>query len=310
MTEITSGMVKELREKTSAGMLDCKKALAETKGNMEEAIDWLRKKGLSSAAKKAGRIAAEGLVSVYMDDTNTKGGIAEVNCETDFVTKNAEFQEYAGDASIVAMFTQADMDATKAFGCYKANKSFGERLTDLIAKIGENMNIRRVGYLEVEEGVISSYIHNAAIPNAGRIAVLVALESKADKEKLAELGKQIAMHIAAANPLFLNTKAVDPASIEREKAIFTEQAKASGKPDNIIEKMVEGRINKYFDEVVLEEQAFIMDNEKKVKDIVKDAAAKLGTDIKLKEFIVYRLGEGIEKKSDDFAAEVAAQLGK
>ena len=308
MTEITAAMVKELREATSAGMLDCKKALAENDGDMEKAVDWLRKKGLSSAAKKASRVAAEGLVSVLVK--GNKGAIAEVNSETDFVAKNDTFQEYACDAAIVALEAGADLEKMKTFECPKVNKPFSERLSDMIAKIGENMNLRRAKVLEVSEGVVSAYVHNAALPNAGKIGVLVALESKADQAKLAELGKQIAMHIAASQPLFLTINDVDANSVERERAIFTEQAKASGKPENIIEKMVEGRIKKYFDEVVLEEQVFIMDNDKKVKDIVKDTAAKLGSDIKLKEFVCFRLGEGIEKKSEDFAAEVAAQLSK
>lgn len=308
MAEITAAMVKELRETTSAGMLDCKKALVETNGDMEQAVDWLRKKGLASAAKKASRIAAEGLVSVAVE--GNKGAVVEVNSETDFVAKNDIFQEYVEDAAKVALATNGEVCDMKTFACPKCNKSFEERLTDMIAKIGENMNLRRAKVLSVDNGVVASYMHSALRPNLGRIGVLVALESTADKAKLAELGKHIAMHIAASNPLFLNIASVDSAAVERERAIFAEQAKASGKPENIIEKMVEGRIRKYYEEVVLEEQAYIMDPDKKVKQIIADAAKELGTEVVLKDYVCFKLGEGLQKKEEDFAAEVAAQLGK
>ena len=308
MTNITAAMVKELRESTSAGMLDCKKALTECNGDMEAAVDWLRKKGLASAAKKASRIAAEGLVAVAVD--GNKGAIVEVNSETDFVAKNELFQEYVADAALVALMNNGELCDMKTFQCPKVHKSFEERLTDLIAKIGENMNLRRATTLEVKDGVVASYIHNAAAPNLGKIGVLVALESKGDKAKLAELGKHIAMHIAASAPLFQTIADVDPAAVEHERAIFSEQAAASGKPANIIEKMVEGRIRKYYDEVVLEEQAYIMDPDKKVKQVIADAAKELGSDIVLKGYVCYRLGEGLQKKEEDFAAEVAAQLSK
>ena len=308
MTNITAAMVKELRETTGAGMLDCKKALTETNGDMEQAVDWLRKKGLASAAKKASRIAAEGLVAVAVD--GNAGAVVEVNSETDFVAKNDIFQDYVKDAATVALLRNGEVCDMKTFQCPKVNKSFEERLTDMIAKIGENMNLRRAKRIEVANGVIASYVHNAVQPNLGKIGVLVALESAGDKTKLAELGKHIAMHIAASNPLFLDVASVDPAAVEREKAIFSEQAKASGKPENIIEKMVEGRVRKYYDEVVLEEQAYIMDPDKKVKQVIADAAKEMGTDIKLKEYVCFRLGEGLQKKEEDFAAEVAAQLAK
>lgn len=308
MTNITAAMVKELRETTSAGMLDCKKALTETNGDMEQAIDWLRKKGLASAAKKASRIAAEGLVAVAVD--GNKGAVVEVNSETDFVAKNEIFQEYVEDAAQVALMYKGEVCDMKTFQCPKVHKSFEERLTDMIAKIGENMNLRRAKMIEVKDGVVASYIHNAARPNVGKIGVLVALESTGDKTKLAELGKHIAMHVAASAPQFLDIASVDPAAVEHEKSIFAEQSKASGKPANIIEKMVEGRVKKYYDEVVLEEQAYIMDPDKKVKDVIAEAAKELGTDIKLKEFVCFRLGEGLQKKEEDFAAEVAAQLSK
>ena len=306
MTDITAAMVKELRETTGAGMLDCKKALTETAGDMEKAVDWLRKKGLASAAKKASRIAAEGLVAVAVE--GNKGAVVEVNSETDFVAKNEIFQEYVEDAAKVALMSNGDVEAMKAVTCPKAGKAFGERLTDMIAKIGENMNLRRAKVLEVKDGIVASYIHSAARPGLGKIGVLVALESTADKAKLQELGKHIAMHIAASNPLFHTIADVAPEALEREKAIFSEQAAASGKPANIIEKMVEGRIRKYYEEVVLEEQAYIMDPDKKVKDIIANAEKELGAPVKLAGYVCFKLGEGLQKKEEDFAAEVAAQL--
>lgn len=308
MTEITAAMVKELRETTSAGMLDCKKALTETNGNMEQAIDWLRKKGLASAAKKASRIAAEGLVAVAVE--GNKGAVVEVNSETDFVAKNEIFQEYVEDAAKVALMNDGDVEKMKAFGCPKCGKTFGERLTDMIAKIGENMNLRRAQVLSANNGIVSAYIHNAARPNVGKIGVLVALESTADKAKLAELGKHIAMHVAASAPIALTIADVPAANVEHEKSIYAEQARASGKPENIIEKMIEGRVRKYYDEVVLEEQAYIMDPDKKVKQVVADAAKEFGADIKLAGYVCFKLGEGLQKREEDFAAEVAAQLGK
>ncbi len=308
MTEITAAQVKELREITGAGMLDCKKALVEAGGNMETAIDWLRKKGLATAAKKASRIAAEGLVSVYVE--GNRGAVAEVNSETDFVAKNEIFQDYVSDAALVAYKNDGDIEKMKACVCPKCGKTFAERLTDMIAKIGENMNLRRAAVLEVKNGVVASYIHNAAGNNIGKIGVLVALESTADKAKLQELGKHLAMHIAASAPIALDIAGVDPTAVEHEKSIFAEQAKASGKPENIIEKMVEGRIRKYYEEVVLEEQAYIMDPDKKVKQVVADAAKDLGADVKLTGYVRFKLGEGLQKKEEDFAAEVASQLKK
>ena len=310
MADITAAMVKELRETTGAGMLDCKKALVEANGDMEQAVDWLRKKGLASAAKKSSRVAAEGLVAVAVD--GNKGAAVEVNSETDFVAKNEIFQEYVEDAAKVALHCNGDVEAMKAFVCPKCadSKTFGERLTDMIAKIGENMNLRRAKVISRNNGVVCAYVHNAVRNGLGKIGVLVALESSADKAKLEELGKHIAMHIAATAPIALNIAGVAPEAVEHEKSIFAEQAKASGKPANIIEKMVEGRIRKFYEEVVLEEQAFIMDPDKKIKDIVADAAKECGTDIKLTDFVFFKLGDGLQKKEEDFAAEVAAQLGK
>ena len=306
MAEITAAMVKELRETTGAGMLDCKKALVEANGNMDEAVDWLRKKGLASAAKKSSRIAAEGLVAVKVE--GNKGAVVEVNSETDFVAKNDIFQAYVEDAAKVALATNGDVEAMKNVA--ENGKTFGERLTDMIARIGENMNLRRAKVISVNNGLVCSYVHNAARDGLGKIGVLVALESTGDKAKLADLGKHIAMHIAATAPIALNIASVDPAAVEHEKGIFSEQALASGKPANIVEKMVEGRIRKFYEEVVLEEQAYIMDPDKKVKAVVADAAKELGTDVKLTDYAFFKLGDGLQKKEEDFAAEVNAQLNK
>lgn len=307
MANITAAMVKELRETTGAGMLDCKKALVEADGDMEQAVDWLRKKGLASAAKKSSRIAAEGLVAVAID--GNKGAVVEVNSETDFVAKNEIFQAYVEDAAKVALKANGDVEAMKEVKG-SDGKTFGERLTDMIAKIGENMNLRRAKVISVNNGLVCSYIHNAVREGLGKIGVLVALESSADKAKLAELGKHIAMHIAASAPIALNIEGVSKEAVEHEKSIFAEQAAASGKPANIIEKMVEGRVRKFYEEVVLEEQAFIMDPDKKVKAVIAEAAKDAGTDIKLVEYAFFKLGDGLQKKEEDFASEVAAQLGK
>lgn len=308
MAEITAAMVKELRESTGAGMLDCKKALVEANGNMEEAVDWLRKKGLASAAKKSSRIAAEGLVSVVIE--GNKGAAVEVNSETDFVAKNDIFQAYVEDAAKVALACNGDVEAMKNAQDATSGKTFGERLTDMIARIGENMNLRRAKVVSVNNGLVCSYVHNAVHAGLGKIGVLVALESSADKAKLADLGKHIAMHIAAAQPIALNIANVDPAAVEHEKSIFAEQAAASGKPANIIEKMVEGRIRKFYEEVVLLEQNFIMDPDKKVKDVIAEAVKECGADITLTDYVFFKLGDGLQKKEEDFAAEVQAQLNK
>ena len=301
MAEITAAMVKELRETTGAGMLDCKKALVEAGADMEKAVDWLRKKGL-------GRIAAEGLVAVAIE--GNKGAVVEVNSETDFVAKNDIFQDYVADAAIVALKNDGDVEKMKACNCPKCGKTFGERLTDMIAKIGENMNLRRAKVISVNNGLVCSYVHNAAKEGLGKIGVLVALESSADKAKLADLGKHIAMHIAATAPVALNIEGVPAEAVAHEKSIFAEQAAASGKSANIIEKMVEGRIRKFYEEVVLEEQAYIMDPDKKVKAVIADAAKDAGADIKLTDYAFFKLGDGLQKKEEDFAAEVAAQLKK
>ena len=301
MAEITASLVKELREKTGAGMMECKKALTETAGDLEGAIDFLRKKGLSVAEKKAGRIANQGLVAVAVN--GKQGAIVELNSETDFVGRNAEFQEFLGQVVTIAMSNKGDLDAVKAADLN--GKSVEASLTDLIAKIGENMSLRQSSYVDVENGVVVPYMHSAVVPNQGKIGVLVALESAADEGALKELGHKLAMHIAAVAPKFKTIESVDADALAREKAIYMEQAKNSGKPANIAEKMVEGRIRKYYEEVVLMEQSFIMDPDKKVKDVIADAAKSAGSEISLKSFVRYNLGEGLEKKEEDFAAEVA-----
>lgn len=308
MADITAAMVKELRETTGAGMLDCKKALVEANGNMDEAVDWLRKKGLASAAKKSSRIAAEGLVAVAVE--GNKGAAVEVNSETDFVAKNDIFQSFVEDAVKAALNCNSDVEALKNANDANSGKTFGERLTDMVARIGENMSLRRTKVVSVNNGLVCSYVHNVARDNLGKIGVLVALESAADKEKLANLGKHVAMHIAASAPIALNIASVDASAVEHEKEIFREQAAASGKPANIIEKMIEGRVRKFYEEVVLEEQAYIMDPDKKVKDVIADAAKEFGTDVKLTDYVFFKLGDGLQKKEEDFAAEVNAQLAK
>lgn len=308
MAEITAALVKSLRETSGAGMLDCKKALVETNGNMEEAIDWLRKKGLASAAKKASRIAAEGLVSICVNENG--GAVVEVNSETDFVAKNDIFQNYVENAAKAALAVKGDLDGLKSFVCPVEGKDMGTILTDMIAKIGENMNVRRSAYLGVNNGTVSAYMHSAVRPNLGKIGVLVAIEGNADKAKMQELGKHIAMHVAATNPISLTVSEVPAEAVAREKAIFSEQALASGKPANIVEKMVEGRIRKYYEEVVLEEQSYIMDPDKKVKAVIEEFAKENNAEVKLSGFVCFKLGEGLQKKEEDFAAEVAAQLGQ
>lgn len=298
MAEITAALVKELREKTGAGMMDCKKALTETKGDFENAVDWLRKKGLSAAAKKSGRVAAEGLVGVLADGKT--GAVVEINAETDFVGRNEEFQAFVRSVASHAHAKGDDIEALKA--------AKGGELTGLIAKIGENMALRRAKRLSVGSGVVAGYIHNQVAPGLGKIGVLVALESTAPADRLALLGKQLAMHIAAAKPEALTTADVDPAKLERERNVLAEQARASGKPEAIIAKMVEGRLRKYYEEVVLLEQTSVLDNETKIAKVVEAAAKQLGAPVKIAGFVRFGLGEGIEKAASDFAAEVAAAV--
>lgn len=307
MAQITAQLVKDLREKTGAGMMDCKKALGETDGEMEAAVDWLRKKGLSAAAKKSGRVAADGLVGVVVE--GAAGAILEVNAETDFVARNDSFQNFVETTTQLALSAQGDVEKLKESAYPGASRTVAEQLTHTIATIGENMTIRRSDYLTVGQGVVTSYVHSAAKPGLGRIGVLVALESTGDQNKLGDLGKQLAMHIAAASPQFLTPSDVDAATLEREKAIYRDQATASGKPADIVEKMVEGRVRKYYEEVVLLEQAYIMAEKTKVSQAVEAAAKDIGAQVKIAGFVRYGLGEGIQKEESDFAAEVAAVAG-
>jgi elongation factor Ts len=306
MAEITAASVKELRERTGAGMMDCKKALAENNGDMEASVDWLRAKGLAAAAKKAGRTAAEGLVGVAVE--GTRGAVVEVNSETDFVAKNEQFQDFVRNVAGLALQTGTDVEALKA-ATYPTGGSVEEKLTDNIATIGENQSLRRAAVLEVGEGAVVSYVHNAAAPGMGKIGVLVALEGSAPVETLQTLGKQLAMHIAAANPLALNAEDLDPALLERERAIAVEKANESGKPANIVEKMVEGSMAKFRKEHSLVSQLFVMDNKTPVADVVAAAGKEAGAPVALKGFVRFQLGEGIEKAESDFAAEVAAAAG-
>ena len=306
MAEITAASVKELRERTGAGMMDCKKALAENNGELEAAVDWLRAKGLAAAAKKAGRTAAEGLVGVAVE--GTKGAVVEVNSETDFVAKNEQFQEFVREVSKLALNAGGDVEVLKN-ASYPGGATVAEKLTDNIATIGENQSLRRTAVLEVSQGAVVSYIHNAAAPGMGKIGVLVALEGAAPADALQSLGKQIAMHIAAANPLALDADGLDAGLLERERAIAVEKANESGKPANIIEKMVDGTMAKFRKENALLSQLFVMDNKTPVADVVAQAGKEAGSPITLKAFERFQLGEGIEKAESDFAAEVAAAAG-
>jgi len=307
MAEITAALVKELREKSGAGMMDCKKALTENGGDIEAAVDWLRKKGLAAAAKKAGRVAAEGLVGVAA--SGTQGAMVEINAETDFVARNDQFQDFVRKTTEIAVSNSGDAEKIKT-AAYPGGGTVTDKLTNLIATIGENMSFRRSVGLSVTNGVVASYVHNATGPGLGKIGVLVALESTGDKEKLLALGKQLAMHVAAASPMSLSVAELDPAAIERERSVLAEQAKTSGKPDNVIAKMVEGRLRKFYEDVVLLEQVFVVDGESRVSAVVEKAGKEIGAPVTVAAFKRFALGEGIEKKVDDFAAEVAAQAGR
>ncbi|MEJ0010151.1 MAG: translation elongation factor Ts [Alphaproteobacteria bacterium] len=304
---MSAQLIKELRERSGAGMMDCKKALDETRGDMEAAIDWLRKKGLASAAKKAGRVAAEGLVAVAGDGTTA--AMIELNSETDFVARNEQFQALAHEIASEALESGTDIEALKQQKMSATNKTVSEAITAAVATIGEHINLRRVVTLSVKDGVVATYIHSAVKPGMGKIGVLVALESTGKKDVLEALGKQVAMHVAAAKPEAISRETVDTSKLDREKSVLIEQAIASGKPKEIAEKMVEGRIRKYYEEVVLPEQLFVIDGKTKVADVVKAAEKDAGAPIKLVAFERFALGEGIEKQQDDFAAEVAKQAG-
>lgn len=303
MANITAALVKELREKTGAGMMDCKGALNETDGDLEAAVDWLRKKGLAKAAKKAGRVAAEGLVAV--ESAGRHAALVEVNSETDFVARNDGFQAFAREAAKIALDTDGTLEGLQAATFPGSSETVQEKLSNLIATIGENMTLRRVAKLEVAKGVIASYVHGQITEGLGKIGVLVALESEGDVDALSTLGRQIAMHVAATNPAALDASGVDPAVVERESNILRE--KNAGKPDHVMAKIVESGLKSYYKEVTLLEQPFVHDGSKTVAQVLKEAAGKVGGEVKLTGFVRYALGEGIEKEeAPDFAAEVAS----
>ena len=303
MSAITPSLVKQLRELTGAGMMDCKRALEECGGDLEAATDWLRKKGLAAAAKKAGRVAAEGLIGIRLE--GTMGALVEVNSETDFVARNETFQQLVRHIAGLAPGARGDVEALKKMVVSASGRTVADEITQAIAVIGENLKLRRTAYLEVPRGLVAGYVHNQVAVGLGKLGVLVGLASDAEPASLAELGKQLAMHIAAANPRAVDVAGLDLALVQRERAIFAEQARASGKPESIVEKMVEGRLRKFYEEAVLLEQTFVVDPEKRVKDVVAAAAKAAGAPITVAGFVRMQLGEGIEKESSDLAAEVA-----
>jgi elongation factor Ts len=301
MTNITATMVKDLRDKTGAGMMDCKSALNETAGDMEAAIDWLRKKGLSKAAKKAGRVAAEGLIGIAVG--GDVGALVEVNAETDFVARNDQFKDFVKQTAEIALQEAGDLDKLLKKPM-SGGASVEQTLTEMVAKIGENMSVRRAVLLGVTEGVVASYVHNAASPELGKIGVLVAVKSSADKTKLAALGKQLAMHVAAAAPLALTPEHLSKDVVERERAVQADIARQSGKPENVIEKMMEGRMRKFYEESVLLSQTFVIDGETSIAKVLEKASKDLGAAVEIEGFVRFQVGEGIEKVDSDFADEV------
>ena len=309
MTAITASLVKALRDKTGAGMMDCKKALSETGGDMERAVDWLRAKGLAAAARKAGRTAAEGLVGVAADGS-ASGALVEVNSETDFVARNADFQRFVAGAARIARTAGGDVEALKKADYPGSGRAVSAELTELAGRIGENLVLRRCAALSVERGLVASYVHNAAAPGMGRIGVLVALRSGAAPDALATLGKQLAMQVAASRPMAASRESVDPAALERERAVLADRARQSGRPDHVIEKMIQGRLRKWYEEVVLPDQLFVIDGKSRVRDAVAAAAKEAGAPIEIAAFARFEIGEGVEKQETDFAAEVAAQAAR
>ena len=308
MAEITAALVKELRDKTDAGMMDCKQALVETGGDIDSAVDWLRKKGLAAAAKKAGRVAAEGLVAV-----NTRGGAGaavEVNSETDFVARNELFQAFVRAVGQIALAGDGSLDNLQNAAYPGTGRNVAGELTELIGRIGENLVLRRVARLDVSPGLVASYVHNSLAPGLGKIGVLVALESTAGEAALAGIGRQLAMHVAAANPQYLDTASVPDAALDRERAVLREQAKTSGKADAIIDKMVEGRLRKFYEDNVLLEQIYVIDGESRVGKVVEAAAKEAGAPVRVAGFVRFQLGEGIDRPTTDLAADVAAQLAR
>ena len=302
---LNANLIKELREKSGAGIVDCKNALTENDNNIDKSIDWLRKKGLSVAAKKSGRVAAEGLVGVSID--NNQGCLIEINSETDFVSRNEQFQKFVSDCSKIALTTDGNIDNLLKSKYFGTENSVKDELTKNVATIGENLNIRRVEKITLDSsGSIVSYVHNSVAENLGKIAVILSLKSNADKDNLENIGKKIAMHIAASNPISLNLENLDPNIVDKEKQVLMEQAISSGKPKEIAEKMVEGRIRKFCEDVVLLEQTFVIDGKSKIKDVLKQYSTELGSEISIDSFKMLILGQGIETEEKDFAAEVAA----
>jgi elongation factor Ts len=306
MANITASMVKDLRDKTGAGMMDCKNALNETNGDMEAAVDWLRKKGISKAAKKAGRAAAEGLVGIAVDGKS--GVLLEVNAETDFVARNDAFKTFVKDATRLALKEGGDLE--KLLASPMGSATVQHALTELVAKIGENMSVRRAAALSVDPGVVASYVHNATSPELGKIGVLVGLKSTGDKDKLLALAKQLAMHVAAAAPLAIAPEHLAPEVVERERNVQAEIARQSGRPENVIEKMMEGRMRKFYEETVLLQQTFVIDGETQVGKVIEKTAKEIGAPITVEGFVRFQVGEGIEKADADFADEVAQMSGQ
>ncbi len=308
MAQITAAQVKDLRDKTGAGMMDCKKALTETEGDLESAVDWLRKKGLAAAANKAERVAAEGLIGLVLD--GKRGALVEVNSETDFVARNDGFQAFVRQAADLALGSGGDLEALLGVGYPDSDRTVAEELARLVGTIGENMILRRIAALSVEQGVVAGYVHNQIAPGLGKIGVLVALQSGGDPAVLAGLGKKLAMHVAAAAPVAIDKDAIDPAVLERERDVLAEQARASGKPEEIIAKMAEGRLRRFYEEVCLLEQTYVIDGETKVRKVLEQAAGDLGGPVEVMGMVRFLLGEGVERAQSDFATEVAEQLGQ
>ncbi len=307
MAQITAALVKQLRDRTGAGMMDCKKALTENDGDLEVAVDWLRKKGLAAAAKKAGRVAAEGLVGVATDERT--GALVEINTETDFVARNEDFQAVVRAVATLALGAGGDIAALSGAAYPGTGRTVGEEITNLVATIGENIQLRRTAALSVSNGLVAHYVHAAAGEGIGRIGVLVALESDAAPDALKELGRQLAMHVAASNPLAVTGDTLDPAIVERERAILEEQIRATGKEEDVVKKRAERRLRKYFEEVVLVEQTWVIDGKSKISKVLNKARNELGASLEVAGFARFQLGEGVEREEKDFAAEVAAQLG-
>ena len=306
MPDIKASLVKELRQQTGAGMMDCKRALTEMSGDMDQSVDWLRRKGLAAAAKKAGRVASEGLVTLLVDGHS--GALVEVNAETDFVARNTDFQGFSRKVARLALMCDGNIDHLKRSNYSESGLKVEEELVELVGRIGENMVLRRSGVVSVQEGVVGSYIHNSVKDGMGKIGVVVGLESSGEKDALLELGRKLAMHICAAKPEAIERDGLDPNALSRERDVLRKQAKDSGKESEIIDKIVDGRLRKYYEEVVLKEQIFVVDGETRVDAIIDAVGKEIGAPIEVSGFLRFELGEGIEKVEEDFATEVAAQI--